>query len=206
MTGSTEELNSLLVRSGLEVLESDQIGRFHSYLELLIRWNERMNLTAVRDPASILRRHFLECIACAYLLPQGIETVLDLGSGAGLPGIPIAICRPELLVTLAESQTKKSAFLNEVVRTLGVSARVFSGRAEELADRFDCVALRAVDRMSAAVRLASNLTVASGWMAVMSTTQNWTETVRGTENRVEWQTPVSLSGSDQRVLVLGRLR
>ncbi|MGB9145730.1 MAG: 16S rRNA (guanine(527)-N(7))-methyltransferase RsmG, partial [Acidobacteriaceae bacterium] len=82
-----------------------------AYLALLLRWNARMNLTAVRDPESILRRHFAESLFAAEHIPPGVATLLDFGSGAGFPGIPIAIARPEIAVTLAESQNKKAAFL-----------------------------------------------------------------------------------------------
>ena len=79
-------------------------------------------LTAIRDEEGILTRHFVESIVCARALPAGIATLLDVGSGAGFPGIPIALCRSEIAVTLAESQGKKAAFLQEAVRVLGVAA------------------------------------------------------------------------------------
>ena len=134
------------------------------YLGLLLRWNARVNLTAVRDAEGILSRHFVESIACARALPDGIVTLLDFGSGAGFPGIPIALCRPEMTVTLAESQGKKAAFLQEAVRVLGGSAVVQSRRAELLTHPFDCVTLRAVDRMEAAVSAASRLVGPEGWL------------------------------------------
>ena len=71
-----------------------------------------------------------------------MATLLDFGSGAGLPGIPIALCRPEICVTLAESQAKKAAFLQEAARTLTLSSKIFAGRAEKLTDTYDCVAMR----------------------------------------------------------------
>ena len=96
---------------------------------------------------------------------NGLFTVmLDFGSGAGFPGIPISLCRPEIQVTLAESQGKKAAFLQEAVRVLGLAAKVHAGRAETAATRFDCVVLRAVDRMELAVQVASGLVgPAAGW-------------------------------------------
>ncbi len=143
-------LDSLLAAAGLEPLTPEVRSKFDHYLALILRWNARMNLTAVRDPQEILSRHFLESIACARKLPEGIGSLLDFGSGAGFPGIPIALCRPEILVTLAESQSKKAAFLREAVRTLGLNSEVFGGRAEELTAQFDCATLRAVDRMELA--------------------------------------------------------
>ena len=93
-------LNALLAEAGLAPLDAVLAGRFEDYLSLLLRWNARVNLTAIRDEEGILRRHFVESIACARALPAGIATLLDFGSGAGFPGIPIALCRPEIAVTL----------------------------------------------------------------------------------------------------------
>jgi 16S rRNA (guanine527-N7)-methyltransferase len=165
----SEQLNALLAEAGQPPADEDLAGKLDVYLALLARWNARMNLTAVRDTAGILSRHFLESIICARLLPAGIETLLDFGSGAGFPGIPIALCHPKIAVTLAESQGKKAAFLQEAVRTLGISAKVHSARAELLQVRFDCVTLRAVDKMSEAVQAASQLVIPGGWLALMTT-------------------------------------
>src|SRR5207342_666778 len=105
-------------------------GQFQAYLELLLRWNARLNLTAIRDQEGILSRHFVESIACARAVPEEVATLLDFGSGAGFPGIPIALCRPEIVVTLAESKAKKAAFLQEALRTLALRANVRAKRAE----------------------------------------------------------------------------
>ena len=131
-----------------------------AYLDLLLRWNAKTNLTAIRDPEEIVCRHFGESLFAAALIPEGTRTLLDLGSGAGFPGVPMLLLRPELIVTLAESQGKKVAFLRELVRTLSLQVNVHAGRAEELVDlrSFDVVALRAVDGMEAAFRLAGRLT------------------------------------------------
>jgi len=105
-----ERLNSLLIRAGHKPLDPIQASRFESYLSLILRWNARVNLTAIRDEEGILSRHFVESITCARALPAGIATLLDFGSGAGFPGIPIALCRPEIDVTLAESRAKRQPF------------------------------------------------------------------------------------------------
>ncbi len=116
-------LNALLAEAGQLPLDSAVAARFEDYLILLQRWNARTNLTAIRDEEDILRRHFIECIATAHALPFQAGTLLDFGAGAGFPGIPIALCCPEIHVTLAESQGKKTAFLREAVRTLGFLRR-----------------------------------------------------------------------------------
>jgi 16S rRNA (guanine527-N7)-methyltransferase len=126
-------------------------------------------LSSIRNEEGILSLHFIESIAVARALQRGIATLLDFGSGAGLPGIPIAICRPEIAVTLAESQGKKAAFLQEAIRVLGISAKVHTGRAEALRTEFDCVVLRAVDKMPKAVAAAVKLVAPGGWLALMTT-------------------------------------
>ena len=130
-----------------------------AYLDLLLKWNARTNLTAIRDPETIVTRHFGESLFLAAHLPQQARTVLDLGSGAGFPGLPLHLLRPDLNVTLAESQGKKSAFLREVVRPLDLTTLVHAGRAEDLVGRqhFDLVTLRAVDNMPSALQLARTL-------------------------------------------------
>jgi len=197
-------LNAILAEAGLPQLAPGQLERFAAYCSLIIRWNARINLTAVRDEDAILRRHLVESIACAGALPPGIATLLDFGSGAGLPGIPIALCRPEIAVTLAESQGKKAAFLQEAVRVLSLPVRVWSGRAEALADRFDCVALRAVDRMAQAVKAAGNLVRPGGWLALMTTGREFAGLLEAAGADFTWQAPSALPGGTDRLLALGR--
>jgi len=198
-------LNDLLAAAGLDPLESAIANRFAAYCALLLRWNARTNLTAVRDEGGILSRHFLESIAAARALPSNIATLLDFGSGAGFPGIPIALCRPEIAVTLAESQGKKAAFLQEAVRSLEVSAKVHSARAESLAAQFDCVTLRAVDQMVLAVQAASRRLLPGGWLALMTTESESGSLQVSADEQFSWSSPSQLPGSNQRVLLLGRL-
>jgi 16S rRNA (guanine527-N7)-methyltransferase len=199
-----QQLNTLLVDAGLGPLDAELCGSFEAYLVLLLRWNARVNLTAIRDHETILSRHFVESIACARNLPAGITTLLDFGSGAGFPGIPIALCRPEINVTLAESQGKKAAFLREVIRTLGISSAVHSGRAELLATRFDCVTLRAVDRMEVAVQSASRLLNPGGWLALMTTEGELEHLKRLLEPCWSGFELHALPGSNSRVLALAQ--
>ena len=196
-------LNALMAESGLDPLSPVLGKQFEEYHSLLIRWNARVNLTAIRDGEGILSRHFVESIACARALPAGITTLLDYGSGAGFPGIPIALCRPEISVTLAESNGKKAAFLHEAVRILGISAAIHSLRAELLFTGFDCVALRAVDRMEEAVRSASRLVASKGWLALMSTSPE-VEALRAAAGpKFTWGASIRLPGSEGRILALG---
>ena len=128
-----------------------------TYLELIQKWNARVNLTAIREPELIVQRHFGESLFVGLHLEHGCDSLLDLGSGAGFPGIPIQLLRPELTITLAESRGRKAAFLREAVRALALKTEVWAERAEAMpTDRgFHTVALRAVDEMDAAVAEAS---------------------------------------------------
>jgi 16S rRNA (guanine527-N7)-methyltransferase len=130
------------------------------YLDLLLKWNARTNLTAIRDPEEIVRRHFGESLfAGQHISPaeQLPDTLLDLGSGAGFPGLPIALLHPMIRVTLAESQNKKSTFLREAVRTLALqNVEIWPTRVEFMppARQFHTVTMRAVDNMAAAIAAA----------------------------------------------------
>jgi 16S rRNA (guanine527-N7)-methyltransferase len=196
-------LNLLLAEWGQPVVAPGTADRFTAYLQLLQRWNARTNLTAIRDEDGILRRHFLESIAAACSLPEGIGTLLDFGSGAGFPGIPIALCRPEISVTLAESQGKKAAFLREAARTLEIPLQVHGSRAETLFTTFDCVTLRAVDKMDEAIHGASGLVRVGGWLAPLTTGAESAQIQLLAGSAYQWSSPVALPGGNDRILLLG---
>lgn len=197
-------LQALLAGAGLEPLAPELADCFAKFYLLLVRWNARINLTAIRDQDGILSRHFVESIACARALPAGIGSLLDFGSGAGFPGIPVALCRPEIAVTLAESQGKKSAFLQEAVRVLVLSARVHTGRAEALDTGFDCVTLRAVERMQQAVEAAAKLVRPGGWLAPLTTSRHLPQLKVTAGAEFSWAEPLPLPGGGDRVLALAR--
>lgn len=177
--------------------------RFAEYLALLLRWNAKLNLTAVRQPQQIVERHFAESIYAAGQIPQITKTLLDFGSGAGLPGVPIAICRPEISVTLAESQQKKAAFLKEVVRALRLKAEVFAGRVESMPDRlFDVVILRAVDKMEAATQTAV-AKVAPGGRLILFATRTTQDALQSGLPGLDWQSPVPIPGLAHGILLTG---
>lgn len=147
---------------GLE-LDSSQIDLFKRHYELLIEWNNRFNLTRVTDPREVETRHFLESLAVAQILPAetlASSRMVDVGSGAGFPCIPLAITFPKAEVTSVESTTRKAQFLNLLQRSLGLSNLcVLTGRAEELAhdsglrETFDIVLARAVAKLPTLVEL-----------------------------------------------------
>ena len=201
---AAEALSALLEACGTPVsaLRAEQLA---SYLALLLRWNARTNLTAIREPEEIVRRHFADSLFCADQIPAFARTVLDFGSGGGFPGIPIALMRPELSVTLAESQGRKAAFLQEAVRTLGLHADVWAQRVESMAAErcFDCVTLRAVDRMLDACRAAASRVAPEGQMLVFST-ERLQEEVQAALPELHWQTPLRLPHAEQGLLLIAR--
>lgn len=202
---NAEQIAAAVLRSGIGELTPDVADRFDHYLSLLLKWNAKLNLTATRDPEGFVHRHFLDCIQCAQQMPK-VSTVLDFGSGAGLPGIPIAICHPEIHVTLAESQRKKAAFLREAVRTLGLNAEVFDGRVEAMPSDvvFETVTLRAVDKMIAACQTAQAHVALGGWMILFSTRAKQAS-LQTLLSGVTWNKSISSVGMDRGVILLGRI-
>jgi 16S rRNA (guanine527-N7)-methyltransferase len=154
---------------GREELSQSQLQQLSDYLDLLVRWNAKTNLTSVREPEEIVTRHFGESLFLARNVNrEEISSAIDLGSGAGFPGIPLKIYSPHLAVTLIESQNKKATFLNEVIRKLILTnINVFPVRAEDSGLQADVVTLRAVERFSEALPLATRLLKARGRIALL---------------------------------------
>jgi len=160
------------LRAGLKALggldaEPAPTGRLLQYLELLQHWNRTYNLTAVRDPAGMITRHLLDSLS---ILPWvSGRRLLDAGTGAGLPGIPLAIARPELDVTLLDSSGKKVRFLNHVCRELGLqNAHPVQARLEEYEPpaHFDAIVSRAFASLVAFAEAARHLASAAKLMAM----------------------------------------
>ncbi|MGO1894033.1 MAG: 16S rRNA (guanine(527)-N(7))-methyltransferase RsmG [Luteimonas sp.] len=129
------------------------------YLALLVRWSRTYNLTAVRDPQQMVTRHLLDSLALAPHL-DGVSNLADLGTGAGLPGIPLAIARPGLQVALVESNGKKARFLRQAVRSLDLdNASVHECRAEalDLPGQFDAVTARALATLADIIAFGGHL-------------------------------------------------
>ena len=163
------------LRDGLARLELDlsraQLGALDSYVRLLLAWTESINLTAIREPAAVARDHLLDSLSAVSLLrAAGVRRVLDLGSGGGLPGIPMGIALPEVQVLLVESMAKKATFLRTAVDAIGLSDRVkvAAERAEVVAspgrerESFDAVTVRAVAGLPELIELALPLLRAGG--------------------------------------------
>jgi 16S rRNA (guanine527-N7)-methyltransferase len=186
-----ERIKELLSDYIAQPLAPRQLEQLLAYLDLLLKWNAKTNLTAIREPEQIVRRHFGESLALAEMVDElaGIETSADLGSGAGFPGLPLAIFCSEIKVTLIESQNKKATFLKEVVRTLDLSnVSVMNQRAEEVALKFDLVTLRAVERFTQALMVGSLMLKPGGWLAVLVSAQQVGE-IKGVlvHRKMAWQ-------------------
>lgn len=194
---TVERLSTLLAGCGTSV-SAPEAERLLIFLALLLKWNARTNLTAIREPEEIVRRHFADSVFCARQIPLSAHTLLDFGSGGGFPGIPVAILQPGLSVTLAESQSKKAAFLREAVRILGLRAEVWGQRVEQMPPerRFDCATLRAVDRMTDACRTAADRVAQEGMMLIFST-ERLREEIETNLLEWEWGTPLHLPHAKQ---------
>ena len=153
-------------------LDEGQIGRLDRYLDLLLAANEHMNLTRIADRADAEVRHVADALTLLPLLPAGPHRLADVGSGGGVPGIPLAVARPDASVTLIESVGKKADFLDNTVRELGLrNASVFRGRAEiwpkSSRDRFNVVTCRAVASMAKLLAWCRPLVTEGGVLLAM---------------------------------------
>ena len=154
---------------GREELSQGQLQQLSDYLDLLLRWNAKTNLTSVREPEAMVTRHFGESLFLARNASrEETRSAIDLGSGAGFPGIPLKIYSPQVAVTLIESQNKKATFLNEVIRKLTLmNINVLSGRGEESNVTADLVTLRAVEKFEEAIAIATKLLNPGGRLALL---------------------------------------
>ncbi len=137
-------LELLLQRvSGFCQLSASQLEQLQQHYELMLRWNKIINLTRIEEVEEVVDRHYAESLFLGVNLPAGPLTIADVGSGAGFPGVPIAVLRPEVTVALIESHQRKAVFLKEATRGL-TNATVVSKRAEDVRQEFDWVVSRAV--------------------------------------------------------------
>ncbi len=180
------------------------------YIDILQQWNARINLTAIRDSEEIVTRHFGESLFLARHLfpanraPRPHTTVLDIGSGAGFPGLPLKIWAPEISLTLIESNHKKTAFLREVSRKITLSdINVMAVRAEHVSTLAEVVTLRAVEHFDAILPTAVNLLTPHGRLALLIGASQVSSL---TTQPVNWHEPIPIPRSQSRVLAIGVLR
>ena len=199
-------------------LSSTQLDSISTYIDILIRWNARINLTAIRDPEDIVTRHFGESLFVArHLFPERIHvgtaavasppdrssaTVADLGSGAGFPGLPIKLWAPRISLTLIESNHKKATFLREVTRALTLTdVNIQNTRAETLAgSQFQVVTLRAVERFESILPVAASLVSPSGRLALLIGQAQAAQALSLLPQLV-WHEPVPIPTSASRILL-----
>src|SRR3984893_48752 len=210
---------------GSAILSPAQMQDISTYIDILLRWNARINLTAVRDPEAIVPRHFGESLFTArHLFPQSSPvpsvssvvkvfepfasnvqiTLADIGSGAGFPGLPIKLWAPHLSLTLIESNHKKATFLREVTRALRLTdVNIQNQRAEELpGSRFDVVTLRAVERFETALPIAAALVAPAGRLSLLIGASQKAQ-AQASLPKFLWSEPVPIPGSSARILLTG---
>jgi 16S rRNA (guanine527-N7)-methyltransferase len=212
------------------ILLSRQLQNISTYIDLLLRWSSRVNLTSVRQPEEIVTRHFGESLfAARHLFPVSEQNqaakalpevhVIDVGSGAGFPGLPIKIWASHIQLTLIESNQKKATFLREVVRALTLTnVDVFAGRAADFKGRTNSnqertsvgqkksgnvVTLRAVEHFDLILPAAAELVEPSGRLAILIG-QAQLDRARHLVPSLQWDQPTKLPQSSSRFLLLGR--
>jgi 16S rRNA (guanine527-N7)-methyltransferase len=224
---------SILLEPYLERSPSRELlGHISAYLDLLLKWNERVNLTAIREPEEMVRRHFGESLFAARVLlgsrkTQGMGTaptsspgmdvrrVIDVGSGAGFPGMVLKLYAPTVGLTLIESQGKKATFLREVVRALGLAdvevvqerAERFAGAStkaateigEQTSRRAELVTMRAVEKFAEVLPVAASLVAPGGRLGALIGARQMSEAARVLPG--SWYT-VAVPESAKRVLAV----
>ncbi len=163
-----------LKQKGIELSDA-QIAQFRKYFELLVEWNEKMNLTAITDLEGVYLKHFYDSISASFYFDfTKVTTVCDVGAGAGFPSIPIKICFPHLQITIVDSLNKRITFLNHLTNELNLSNMSFvHARAEEFGqnvkyrEKFDVVTARAVARLSVLSELCVPLAKEGGYFVAL---------------------------------------
>ena len=182
--------------------------QIQQYIDLLLRWNEKVNLTAIRDPLEILYRHFCESMFGAVVTPSEKCRLADVGSGGGFPGLPLKIVRPEWDIVLIESNVKKATFLTEVVRELGLeSVRVLVSRYEELHEEvapLDLVCSRAVGDFGPFLEWASSPMLGTERIALWIGGDDAAMVRQLPLEGWEWEEPKPLPHSLRRLILVGK--
>jgi 16S rRNA (guanine527-N7)-methyltransferase len=186
----------------------DQVLQIQQYIKILLTWNEKVNLTAIRDPLEILYRHFCESMYAAEAIQGRGGRLADVGSGGGFPGLPLKIIRPDLRVFLVESNLKKATFLAEVVRELELNdTQVLVRRYEELHEEIaplDYVCSRALGDFPAFLTWAASDQTGAKQVILWIGARDLPEIQK--ISRWEWQEPISVPHSLRRLLLVGTKR
>jgi 16S rRNA (guanine527-N7)-methyltransferase len=182
-----------------------QVLQIQQYIRILLAWNEKMNLTAIRDPLEILYRHFCECMYAAVTIPLERGRLADVGSGGGFPGLALKIIQPGLQVFLVESNIKKVTFLAEVIRELGLSdAQVLARRYEELGEEvapLDYVCSRALGEFPSFLEWARSEQIAAKQVILWIGARDLPEVKK--IRTWDWREPIPVPNSLRRLLLVG---
>lgn len=183
----------------------EQVLQIQQYMKILLTWNEKINLTAIRDPLEILYRHFCESMYAAQAVPLESGRLADVGSGGGFPGLALKIIRPGLRVYLVESNIKKVTFLAEVIRELGLrDAQVLARRYEELGEEvapLDYVCSRALGEFPAFLEWARSEQIAAKQVILWIGARDLPEIQKITT--WTWRDPIPVPHSLRRLLLVG---
>ncbi|MGH9743682.1 MAG: 16S rRNA (guanine(527)-N(7))-methyltransferase RsmG [Candidatus Acidiferrum sp.] len=206
---SSAELSAETIRRALGEFQLEandqQIIYIQRYMKILLAWNEKVNLTAIRDPLEILHRHFCESMYAAVAVPVENGRLADVGSGAGFPGIPLKIMRPELQTFLIESNMKKATFLAEVLRTIELAdTKVLVSRYEELGEEvapLDFVCSRAIGDFEPFLAWAASERVGAKQVILWIGGRDLDQARRG--QAWEWREPIPVPQSLRRYLLVG---
>jgi 16S rRNA (guanine527-N7)-methyltransferase len=186
-------------------VDMNQIGQIQEYIRLLLVWNDKVNLTAIRDPLDILQRHFCESMFAANVVELGKCRLADIGTGAGFPGLALKILLPEAQIVLVESNIKKATFLAEVVRALRVTGvNVLVSRYEELGDEIapiDFLLARALGEFEVFLKWAASEQV-DAKRVILWVGASDVEQVLKSPGWV-WESAVNVPQSLRRVLLIG---
>ena len=212
VTGVEKPLSEEIIRRALRdfqiTLNYEQVAYIQQYTRILQHWNEKLNLTAIKEPLEILHRHFCESMYAAAAVPINSGRLADIGSGPGFPGLPLKILRPELQLVLVESNIKKGTFLAEVVRELGLlNARVLISRYEELGEELaplDFVCSRAVGEFGPFLEWAASDRVSAGRVILWIGGRDLDEARKSVQ--WDWQEPIPVPQSLRRYLLVGSKR
>jgi 16S rRNA (guanine527-N7)-methyltransferase len=189
-----------------EFLTDSQLSGIETYVDLLLKWNAKLNLTAIRDPEEIIPRHFGESLfAARHLFPSADsrDSVIDVGSGAGFPGLPLKFWSSNLELTLIESNHRKATFLREVIRALDLSAtKVLTERAESVSLHADLATLRAVERFALILPVVSSLVKPGGRIALLIGDAQ-VEVAQSALPTVIWHKPLPIPHAMNRKLLIG---
>lgn len=184
---------------------SEQVLKIQQYIKILLTWNEKVNLTAIRDPREVLYRHFCESMFAAPLVPIEGGRLADVGSGGGFPGLPLKIIKPELQVFLIESNVRKATFIAEVVRELELTdTRVLVSRYEELGEEvgpLDYACSRAVGEFGPFLHWARSEQIASKEVILWVGGRDLAEVQK--ISGWDWREPVTIPHSLRRYIVTG---